>query len=114
MTFRRNHSSYITNHFFRASYSPTVKTEAAGHAIAQEVSRWFPTAAARDRARVWQMGFVVDKVALGQVFSEYFGFPPHSTKFSIITITRGRSNRPFSGRRAEWTQFGPHPLLCEK
>jgi hypothetical protein len=22
-----------------------------------------------------QVGFVVDKVALGQVFSEYFGFP---------------------------------------
>jgi hypothetical protein len=28
--------------------------------------------------------FVVDKVALGQVFSEYFGFP---TNFSTITIT---------------------------
>jgi hypothetical protein len=25
-----------------------------------------------------QVGFVVDKVALGQVFSEYFGFPCHS------------------------------------
>jgi hypothetical protein len=24
------------------------------------------------------MGFVVDKVALGQVFSEYFGFPCQS------------------------------------
>jgi hypothetical protein len=49
----------------------------------------------------------MDKVALGQVFSEYFGFPAnvHSTKFSIIIITRGRYNRPFSGRRAEWTQF---------
>jgi hypothetical protein len=38
-----------------------------GRAIAQAVSRWLPTAAARVR-------FVVDKVALGQVFSEYFGF----------------------------------------
>jgi hypothetical protein len=38
------------------------------------VSRWLPTAAARVRARVWQVGFVVDKVALRQVFSEYFGF----------------------------------------
>jgi hypothetical protein len=37
----------------------------------------------------------------------------HSTKFSIIIITRGRYNRPFSGRRAEWTQFGHHPPLCE-
>jgi hypothetical protein len=25
-----------------------------------------------------QVGFVVDKVAPGQVFSEYFGFPCHS------------------------------------
>jgi hypothetical protein len=27
------------------------------------------------RAWVWQVGFMVDRVALGQVFSEYFGFP---------------------------------------
>jgi hypothetical protein len=35
------------------------------------------------------VGFVVDKVALGQVFSEYFGFPCHlhSANFSTITIT---------------------------
>jgi hypothetical protein len=34
------------------------------------------------------VGFVVDKVALGQVFSEYFGFPCQSlfTNFSTITI----------------------------
>jgi hypothetical protein len=34
--------------------------------------------------------FVVDKVALGQVFSEYFGFPCQSLFhqfFSTITIT---------------------------
>jgi hypothetical protein len=46
-----------------------------GRATAQAVSRWLPTAAARVRARVWQVGFVVDKMALGQVFSEYYGFP---------------------------------------
>jgi hypothetical protein len=46
-----------------------------GRAIAEAVSRWLPTAA----ARVWQVGFVVDKMAPGLVFSEYFGFPcqPH-------------------------------------
>jgi hypothetical protein len=36
------------------------------------------------------VGFVVGKVALGQVFSEYFGFPCanlYSTNFSTITIT---------------------------
>jgi hypothetical protein len=30
--------------------------------------------------------FLVGKVAMGQVFSEYFGFPCHSS-FSTITIT---------------------------
>jgi hypothetical protein len=59
------------------------------------------------------VGFVVYKVAPGQVFSEYFGFPIQSTKFSILTITRGRYNRPINGRRAEWTQFGFHPPLCK-
>jgi hypothetical protein len=51
-----------------------ILTEAIGRAIAQAVSRWLPTPAARVQARVWQVGFVVDKVALGQVFSEYFDF----------------------------------------
>jgi hypothetical protein len=51
--------------FFSASNVTTV------YAIAEAVSRWLPTA----EAWVWQVGFVVDKVASGQVFSEYFGFP---------------------------------------
>jgi hypothetical protein len=36
-----------------------------------------------------QVGFVVDKVALGQVFSEYFGFPAnlYSPNCSTITLT---------------------------
>jgi hypothetical protein len=36
------------------------------------------------------VGFLVDKLALGQVFYEYFGFSPanlHSTSFSTNTIT---------------------------
>jgi hypothetical protein len=34
---------------------------------------------------------VLDKVALGQAFSQYFGSPAnhHSTNFSIVKITRG-------------------------
>jgi hypothetical protein len=34
------------------------------------------------------VGFVVDEMALEQVFSEYFGFPVnlHSTSWSTITI----------------------------
>jgi hypothetical protein len=36
-------------------------------------------AVARVRARSGHVGFVVDKVALGQIFSEYFGFPCQSS-----------------------------------
>jgi hypothetical protein len=43
--------------------------------IAQAVSRRLPTAAARDRPQSRSLGFVVGKVALEHVFSEYFGFP---------------------------------------
>jgi hypothetical protein len=56
------------------------------------------------------VGFVVDKVALGQVFSEYFCFPAnsHSTDCStLIYMNRGWYSRPVSGRRAEWTQSHP-------
>jgi hypothetical protein len=51
--------------------------DGAGRAIAQVVIRWLPTAAARVRVRAEHVGFVVDKVALGQVFFKYFGFPCH-------------------------------------
>jgi hypothetical protein len=50
-----------------------------GRTIAEAVSCWLPTAADRVRARVWQVGIVVDKVASGQVFLEYFGFPYKKT-----------------------------------
>jgi hypothetical protein len=50
-----------------------------GRAIAQAVSRWLPTAAARVQPGPGQVGFVVDEVSLGQVFSEYFGFPCQSS-----------------------------------
>jgi hypothetical protein len=47
-----------------------------GRAIAHAVSRWLPNAAVRgSRPGLIMRDFVVDKVALGQVFSEYFGFP---------------------------------------
>jgi hypothetical protein len=47
--------------------------------------------AARVRARVWQVGFVVDKVASGQVFSEYFGFlcQNRSSSQSAGEVSRG-------------------------
>jgi hypothetical protein len=59
-----------------------------GRAIAVAVSRWLPTAAALVRAQVWQMGFVVDKVASGQVFSEYFGLPCQNHSFHQLIYIR--------------------------
>jgi hypothetical protein len=47
------------------------KPRTNGCAIAQAVSHWLPTAAARVQTRVYShVGFAVDKVALGHVFSE--------------------------------------------
>jgi hypothetical protein len=78
-----------------------------GHAIAQAVSRWLPTAAARVRARSGHVGFVVDKVTLGQVFSEYFSFPCQSLFHQIINPHnhQGQYNRPIGGRCVELTQL---------
>jgi hypothetical protein len=54
--------------------------------------------------------FVVDIAALGQVFSEYFGFPCQSFhKFLHHHNHPGWHNRPFSGRSAEWSQLDPTP-----
>jgi hypothetical protein len=58
--------------------------QSIGRAIAQAVSRRFPTAAARVRAWSGHVGFVVDKVALGKVFSKYFGFPCQSSFHQIL------------------------------
>jgi hypothetical protein len=58
-----------------------------GRAIAQAVSRWLPTMAARGSSPglvMWD--FVGDKVALGQVFSEYFGFPCQSSFHQLLHI----------------------------
>jgi hypothetical protein len=73
-----------------------------GRALAQAVTLWLPTLAARVPVRAKHVEFVVDKAALGQVFSKYFGFPcyHHSTNFSIIIITRGWHNMPIGGRSA--------------
>jgi hypothetical protein len=53
---------------------PLTKDLDKSRAIAQAVSRWLSTAAAGVRARTGHVGFVIDKVALGQVFSKYFIF----------------------------------------
>jgi hypothetical protein len=58
----------------------TLLTEAIGRAIAQAARRRLPGF----ELESVQVGFVVDKVALGQVFSEYFGFPCPSSLHQIL------------------------------
>jgi hypothetical protein len=54
--------------------------------------------------------FVVEKAALGQVFSEYFGFPCQSFhQFLHHHNHPGWHNRPISGSSAEWTQLESTP-----
>jgi hypothetical protein len=50
------------------------------------------------------VGFMVDKVALGQVFSEYFGFPCQSTASHSPSIIGVWYSRSVSGGHAKWTQ----------
>jgi hypothetical protein len=84
-----------------------------GSAIAQAVSHCLPTAVARVRTRSVHVEFVVDKVTLGQVFSEYIGFPCQSSFHQILQPHNhpGRYNRPIGGRRAERNQLGSTLLL---
>jgi hypothetical protein len=79
-----------------------------GRAIAQAVSRRFPTAAARVRAQVRSCGICSEKSGTGAILLRILRFPlpvlippsaPHSS-----SITRGWYNRPNSGRRTKWTQ----------
>jgi hypothetical protein len=66
--------------------------QSPGRAVAQRLDAGFPLR--RPELAYGQhvgfVGFVVDKVALGQVFSSTSFSPAnHSTDFSIIIITRG-------------------------
>jgi hypothetical protein len=76
-------------------------------AVAQAVSLWLPTAAARVRVRAACGGLWWTKRQRGRfapstsVFLAYH----HSTNFSIIIITRGWHNRPTGDRSAEWTHY---------
>jgi hypothetical protein len=82
--------------------------------MAQAVSRWLPTAAVWGSSPglvMWD--FEVDKVALGQVFSEYFGFPCQSSLHQLLqkSSIRGLYNRPkrpqYQGLRYLGTQSHP-------
>jgi hypothetical protein len=57
------------------------------------------------------VGFVVDKVASGQVFSEYFGFPCHS--FHQILHPHNHPGQVQYASKWPTYQFGLHPPLCK-
>jgi hypothetical protein len=87
----------IKPNFFYEQSAFCVNKLHSGRCISEAVSRWLPTAAARVRARVWQVEFVVDKVASGQVFSECFGFPCQNRSF--LQLLRPH-NHPGQTRRS--------------
>jgi hypothetical protein len=77
-----------------------------GRAIAQAITRWLPTAAARVRARIRSCGICAGQSGTGADFLRVLRFPllnliPHH-------IIRGWYNRPVSGRRTKST-VSPHP-----
>jgi hypothetical protein len=78
---RRNESSIFSFNFQNVHESWRILSNTEGRAIPQTVSRRLPTAVARvqkPESGMWD--FVMGKkVALGQVFSENFGFPCQST-----------------------------------
>jgi hypothetical protein len=69
-----------------------------GRAVAQAVSRWFPTAAARVRIRA-ACGLCGGQSGTRVGFLRVLRFP--LPIIFIIIITRGWHNRPIGGRSAE-------------
>jgi hypothetical protein len=56
------------------------------------------------------VGLVVDEAALGQVFSEYFGFPCQSFhQFLHHHNNPGLAKEAIGGRSVEWTQLDSTP-----
>jgi hypothetical protein len=87
----------------------TLVTLWSGRVIAQVVNWWLPTAAVGFDPRSGHVWFVVDKVALGQVFSQVLQFPlpiliPSTASHSSSSTIRGWYNRPVTGRHTKWTQ----------
>jgi hypothetical protein len=87
-----------------------------GRAIAQVVSCWLPTVVAQAQNRSGHVGFVVDKVALGQFLLKYFGSPAniHSTNCSTISIIWGWYNRPVVATITSGVSLTPLRIITKK
>jgi hypothetical protein len=84
-----------------------------GRDIAQAVSRWLPTAAARVKAQVRSCGICGGQSGTVASFPRVLRFPlpilipPTASHSSSSSIFRDWYNRPVSDRRTKWTQFHP-------
>jgi hypothetical protein len=78
-------------------------------AIAQAGSRRLPTAAARVRAQVRHVGFVVDKVALGRFFSDYFGFHRQFSLHRLLHIHHLSFGAGTIGQINQTNSVSPYP-----
>jgi hypothetical protein len=68
----------------------------------------FPPRRSRFEPRLGNVGFMVDKVALGQVFYQYFSFLcQFSLRQLFHTIVWHWYDRTVSGRHTKWTQSHP-------
>jgi hypothetical protein len=84
-----------------------------GRAIAQAISHWLSTAAARVRSQVKSRGICGGQSGAGASFLWVLRFPlpiliPPTAPCSS-SIVRGWHNRPVSGRRTMWTHSQSHP-----
>jgi hypothetical protein len=87
-------------------------TNSIGRAVAQAVSRWLPTAAARVRFRA-ACGVCGGRSGTGGRFSPSTSVSPanHSTNFSIIITTRGWHNRPLVATVPCGPNWTPPPTI---
>jgi hypothetical protein len=95
-------------------------TQRSNRTIAQAVSRWLPTAAARVRSHVKSCRICGGQSRAGAGFLRVLRFPlpiliPPIAPQSPSPIIWGWYNRPVSGRSTKWTQlFTPHPKILKR
>jgi hypothetical protein len=93
-----------------------ILTSKAGQRHNSSGYHWLPTAAVRFDPGSGQVGFVLDKVALWQVFSEYFGFSCQSSFHQLLHNHHHLSSGAGTiGQK--WPQYkglSPTPLAIKK
>jgi hypothetical protein len=111
--------AFTSNKHNRISYFLHKDPKTQGRVIAQAVRRRLSTTAARVRAHVRSCGICGGQSGTWAHFLRVLRFPPPlfippTVPHSSSSITRGRHNRPISGRRTKWTQSQPTPKQLTK